>query len=37
MIEGRLNHTSLFYQDKIYSFGGNFMFNKKRNARELSN
>ena len=33
---GRCRHTSCAYQDKIYTFGGSFMFNKKRQMRECT-
>jgi hypothetical protein len=33
---GRCRHTSVTYDDKIFSFGGCFMFNKKRMIRECS-
>ena len=37
MIQGRQCHTSVHYQNKIYTFGGCFMFNKKRQVRECTN
>ena len=36
-ILGRCRHTSCVYEDKIYSFGGCFMFNRKRQIRECTN
>lgn len=29
-IQGRCRHSSCAFDDKIYSFGGCFMFNRKR-------
>ena len=34
---GRCRHTSCTFDDKIFSFGGCFMFNKKRMIRECTN
>jgi hypothetical protein len=36
-IQGRYRHTAVSYKDKIYYFGGCFMFDHKRNVRECSN
>ena len=36
-IQGRQSHTSCPYDDKIYTFGGCFMFNRKRQVRECTN
>lgn len=36
-INGRCRHTSCTYEDKIYTFGGCFMFNRKRQIRECTN
>jgi hypothetical protein len=36
-INGRCRHTSCTFEDKIYSFGGCFMFNRKRQIRECTN
>jgi len=33
-IIGRCRHTSCPYNDKVYSFGGCMMFNRKRQLRE---
>lgn len=35
-INGRCRHSSCVYQDKIYTFGGCFMFNRKRQIRECT-
>ena len=35
-INGRCRHSSCAYQDKIYTFGGCFMFNRKRQIRECT-
>ena len=34
---GRQCHTSVAFNGKIYTFGGCFMFNKKRQVRECTN
>lgn len=36
-IQGRQCHSSVPYMGKIYTFGGCFMFNKKRMVRECTN
>lgn len=36
-IQGRQSHTSCPFDDKIYTFGGCFMFNRKRQVRECTN
>jgi hypothetical protein len=36
-IQGRQCHTSICYNNKIYTFGGCFMFNRKRQLRECTN
>lgn len=36
-IKGRQCHTSVAYLNKIFTFGGCFMFNKKRQVRECTN
>jgi len=36
-IQGRQCHTSVCYQNKLYIFGGCFMFNRKRLLRECTN
>lgn len=36
-IQGRQCHTSVSYNNKIYTFGGCFMFNRKRQLRECTN
>jgi hypothetical protein len=36
-IKGRQCHTSVPYQNKIYSFGGCFMWSNKRQVRECTN
>jgi len=36
-IQGRQSHTSCAFDNKIYSFGGCFMFNRKRQVRECTN
>jgi len=36
-IGGRQNHSSVAYNDKVYTFGGCFMFNRKRQVRECTN
>ena len=37
LLTGRCRHTSVKYEDKIVSFGGCFMFDKKRQVRECTN
>lgn len=37
VVQGRQCHTSVPFQSKIYTFGGCFMFNKKRQVRECTN
>jgi hypothetical protein len=36
-IPGRSKHTSVTYKNKIITFGGCLMYNKKRNIRECLN
>jgi hypothetical protein len=36
-IQGRQSHSSCPYDDKIFTFGGCFMFNRKRQVRECTN
>lgn len=36
-VQGRQCHTSVAFNNKIYTFGGCFMFNKKRQVRECTN
>lgn len=36
-IQGRCRHTSCGYNDKVYTFGGCFKFNSKRQVRECTN
>lgn len=36
-IQGRQCHTSCSYNNRVYVFGGCFMFNKKRQVRECTN
>ena len=36
-IQGRCRHTSCGYNNKIYTFGGCYKFNSKRQVRECSN
>ena len=36
-IQGRCRHTSCAFDEKIFSFGGCFMFNRKRQVRECTN
>ena len=36
-IQGRQCHTAVSYMNKIYIFGGCFMFNRKRQVRECTN
>lgn len=33
---GRCRHSSVAFQDKIYSFGGCYMYDKKRQVRECT-
>ena len=35
-ILGRCRHTACAFNDKIYVFGGCFMFNRKRQIRECT-
>ena len=35
-IFGRCRHTSCVYNDKIYCFGGSYMYNRKRQVRECN-
>jgi len=37
VIQGRQCHTSVSFQNKIYTFGGCFNFNRKRQIRECTN
>jgi hypothetical protein len=36
-IIGRIGHSSVCYGNKIYTFGGGFMYNRKRQMRECLN
>mmetsp|Transcript_3054 Transcript_3054/g.4674 ORF Transcript_3054/g.4674 Transcript_3054/m.4674 type:complete len:90 (-) Transcript_3054:406-675(-) len=36
-IQGRCRHTACPYRDKIYIFGGSYMYNRKRQVRECTN
>jgi len=36
-IKGRQCHSTVAYQNKLYIFGGCFMFNAKRKVRECTN
>ena len=36
-VMGRIYHTALTYMEKIFMFGGSFMYNKKRQMRECLN
>jgi hypothetical protein len=37
VIQGRQCHSTILYQDKLYIFGGCFMFSTKRQVRECTN
>jgi hypothetical protein len=37
VVQGRQCHTSVAFGSKIYTFGGCFMYNKKRQVRECTN
>ena len=36
-VPGRCRHTSLIFNNKIITFGGCFMYNRKRQQRECTN
>jgi len=36
-IQGRCRHSACTYRDKVFIFGGSYMYNRKRQVRECTN